>query len=845
MPAPSTADEFVDLVRKSAVLDESRLSEYVQKLKSDPAAPRDPSGVAGLFVRDGLLTYFQAEQFLQGKWKRFSIGKYKVLEKLGSGGMGQVFLCEHKLMRRRVAVKVLPINKANDPSSLERFYREARAVAALDHPNIVRAYDIDQDDNLHFLVMEYVDGSSLQDMIKKAGPMDPTRACHYMYWSAIGLQHAHANGLYHRDIKPGNILVDRTGVVKILDLGLARFFNDDQDLLTKKYDESVLGTADYLAPEQAVDSHTVDGRADIYSLGATFFFLLTGNPPFAEGTVAQKLLWHQTRNPKPIREVRPAVTPEMARVLEKMMAKKPEDRYATPAQLAEALLPFTQTPIPPPPSEEMPQLSVAAQGTLSGQVPVLVTQKTMGGAPKTPPPTHGPRTPAMPTASPPGAGVAVADADTHRNKPVPVVEPLPDSLPVAQLWASISADTAKDARADTDRSRKDGKSNRRAPPKLPKPKSAIRPPPARPRAHARAQKRAPVLLLVLLAALVMLLGVAAVYWFLIRTPDPPPGPQGPRTLGLTKNPTGPLQFATLQKAMGEFREGDTVVILDDVWDEVVNISRAKGMVLTARAGKRVIWKPPSGGQRPTAILTLYQSEAAQISGITFQCENRADYAIRLAGNCPGLVLDHLEVSDASIAALSVYDCSGDQARPVVVRRARMTDAGLDPKDARTNRRMGVQFATLPQDGARAGAVGSASVEVEFLDCTIDGAFPGGGFVFEGGATAVEIKNARVKAGYGLVFRKPRPEVVWKVDVTGCEFDSSGAGVRIDDAALMKRPDDANKIRLVRNTFAGTRVSEVTGAAPADQKFLVAEGNLSKPGMQPNIGQPLVPTTEQK
>src|SRR2546422_8098494 len=231
--------------------------------------------------------------------------------------MGKVYLCEHKFMRRRAAVKILPTSRSNDPSALERFYREARAVAALDHPNIVRAYDIDQDDNLHFLVMEYVDGASLQDIIRKTGPMNPTRACHYLYWSAIGLQHAHAAGLIHRDIKPGNILVDRQGVVKILDLGLARFFNDDQDLLTKKYDESVLGTADYLAPEQAIDSHTVDGRADIYSLGATFYFLLAGQAPFAEGSVAQKLLWHQNRAPKPIREVRPEVPEPIARVVAK------------------------------------------------------------------------------------------------------------------------------------------------------------------------------------------------------------------------------------------------------------------------------------------------------------------------------------------------------------------------------------------------------------------------------------------------------------------------------------------------------------------------------------------------
>src|SRR5438132_6603780 len=150
--------------------------------------------------------------------------------------MGQVYLCEQKLMRRRVAVKVLPTAKANDDASRERFYREARAVAALDHPNIVRAYDIDVDrddrngSELHFLVMEYVDGASLQEMVKKTGPMDVIRSCHYIAQSALGLQHAHdmAN-LVHRDIKPGNILVDRVGAVKVLDMGLARFFNDEED----------------------------------------------------------------------------------------------------------------------------------------------------------------------------------------------------------------------------------------------------------------------------------------------------------------------------------------------------------------------------------------------------------------------------------------------------------------------------------------------------------------------------------------------------------------------------------------------------------------------------------------
>src|SRR5437899_3494516 len=202
-----------------------------------------PAALAKRMVADAILTIFQAEQILLGKWKRFTIGKYKVLERLGSGGMGQVFLCEHKLMRRRVAVKVLPTAKADDKASLARFYREAQAVAAVDHPNLVRAFDIDQEDNLHFLVMEWVDGTNLQDLIKKFGPLDVTRACHYIYGSAVGLQHANEIGLIHRDIKPGNILIDRSGVVKILDMGLARFFHDETDAITRQYDENVLGTA--------------------------------------------------------------------------------------------------------------------------------------------------------------------------------------------------------------------------------------------------------------------------------------------------------------------------------------------------------------------------------------------------------------------------------------------------------------------------------------------------------------------------------------------------------------------------------------------------------------------------
>ncbi|MCE9530765.1 MAG: protein kinase, partial [Planctomycetes bacterium] len=267
-----------------------------------------------------------------------------------------------------VAIKVLPPAKAEEPAALGRFYREARAAAALDHPNIVRTHDIDQDGNLHFLVMEYVDGSSLLDIIKKTGPMEIKRAVNYTWQSVHALDHAYRVGVVHRDIKPGNILVDRTGVAKILDMGLARFYNSDDDMLTLKYDEkSVLGTADYVAPEQTVNSHNVDVRADIYSLGATFYFLLAGHPPYPDGTIAQKLIAHQTKEPTPIRQIRPEVPEAIAAVLKKMLAKSVEDRYQTPEEVYQALLPFVDQQMPAPPEDEMPLLSPAAREQPAGQ----------------------------------------------------------------------------------------------------------------------------------------------------------------------------------------------------------------------------------------------------------------------------------------------------------------------------------------------------------------------------------------------------------------------------------------------------------------------------------------------
>jgi serine/threonine protein kinase len=366
MSLPSSAEELIQLIRKSGMVDEQKLANYLHRRQPSRALPGDPREFANELVQDGVLTYFQSEQFLLGKWRGFTIGKFKLLERVGVGGMGQVFLCEHMYMRRRVAVKVLPPAKAEQPAALGRFYREARASGSLEHPNIVRTHDIDQDGNLHFIVLEYVDGPNLLDVVKKFGPLDIARAVSYTRQAALGLDYAFRNHLIHRDIKPGNVLIDRRGVARILDMGLARFINDHGDQLTMKYDDKiVLGTADYVAPEQVANSHSVDIRADIYALGGTLYFLLAGHPPFPTGTVSQKLLWHRTKDPTPIRQIRPEVPEALAAIIGKMMSKDPRARYQTPAQVATELEPLLPARVPLPAEEEMPVLSPAAMEGLT------------------------------------------------------------------------------------------------------------------------------------------------------------------------------------------------------------------------------------------------------------------------------------------------------------------------------------------------------------------------------------------------------------------------------------------------------------------------------------------------
>jgi len=335
----SKTDNFLDMLRRSGLVERERLARVLAEVKGEGGNEPGTDGprLADKLVEEGLLTPWHRENLLRGRYKGFFIKKYKLLDLLGAGGMSHVYLAEHTLMQRRVAIKVLPKNRVKDSSYLGRFHREARAAAVLDHRNIVRAYDVDNDGDVHFLVMEYVEGRDLQTIVRSDGPLDYARAADYIRQAAEGLDHAHHAGLIHRDVKPANLLVDRHNVVKVLDLGLAKFAEEGQASLTVAYDENVLGTADYLAPEQAINSHGVDARADIYSLGCSLYFLLTGQPPFPEGTLPQRLLMHQKSPPPDIRLKRPDAPEDLLEICLRMMAKRPAARFQSAREVADTL----------------------------------------------------------------------------------------------------------------------------------------------------------------------------------------------------------------------------------------------------------------------------------------------------------------------------------------------------------------------------------------------------------------------------------------------------------------------------------------------------------------------------
>src|SRR5262245_60871947 len=269
------------------------------------------------------------------------LGHFELIEPIGTGGMATVIRARDVQLGRPVALKILPQEAAADPENVTRFESEARAAAILDHENIARVYFYGEDQGLHFIAFEFVEGFNLRSLLERRGPLPPAEAVHYMLQVATGLAHAAARGVVHRDIKPSNTTITPAGRAKIVDMGLARRTDGPADGLTQS--GVTLGTFDYISPEQALEPRQADTRSDIYSLGCTFYHALTGRPPAPEGTAAKKLHHHQNEQPLDPRQLNPAIPDELAAVLGRMMAKDPRDRYQRPEHLVQHLLILTRS----------------------------------------------------------------------------------------------------------------------------------------------------------------------------------------------------------------------------------------------------------------------------------------------------------------------------------------------------------------------------------------------------------------------------------------------------------------------------------------------------------------------
>ncbi len=334
--SPSSApavdlDGFIRLLGEIGVMEGSAVRSFLERIP-EPERPRSAGSLARELVRQGRLTDYQAGALLQGKTRGLLIASYRIIDKLGSGGMGIVFKAEHLVMKRVVALKLLPPSYTRDASNIVRFQREAEAAARLSHPNVVAALDAGEFKGLHYFVMEFVEGRDLHRVVKEEGPFPVDRAVACIAQAARGLQAAHAQGILHRDIKPSNLLLAADGTVKVLDLGLARLDPmagaDGGEALTRQGD--VMGTVEYMSPEQSFDTSSLDGRSDIYSLGCTLFFLVAGRAPFPASRSALACALAHREQPIPsLRTDAPDFSPKLDAVVRRMMAKTPADRYPT------------------------------------------------------------------------------------------------------------------------------------------------------------------------------------------------------------------------------------------------------------------------------------------------------------------------------------------------------------------------------------------------------------------------------------------------------------------------------------------------------------------------------------
>ncbi len=345
----ASVDSLVDALRGRPIL---RPEQFAELTRKHLPAHTDTQELAKALVRMRWLTVYQAKKLIAGKADDLVIGPYVILDKLGEGGMGYVFKATQLSLGRVVALKVVRSALLQNETALKRFRREVKAASDLTHPNIVRVFDADQIGDQHFLAMEYIQGCDLTQFVKDRGPLPLDMACSYIRQAALGLQHAHDRKMVHRDIKPSNLIVaidaekqySARNVVKILDMGLARVQTDEaagEHLSTElTLTGTVIGTPDFMSPEQAKSSSSVDHRSDMYSLGCTFYYLLAGDVPFPVGTTLEKLLQHQMDSPRPIQLVRSEVPSEVSAIVHCLLAKRPDHRFQSGGAVAHALEPW-------------------------------------------------------------------------------------------------------------------------------------------------------------------------------------------------------------------------------------------------------------------------------------------------------------------------------------------------------------------------------------------------------------------------------------------------------------------------------------------------------------------------
>jgi serine/threonine protein kinase len=387
----SEFDEFVQTLSTSGLMTAEEVKGFFKGL-GGAERPSTPRQLVEEMLRRKKLTKFQAQAAVQGKMRNLVLGNYVILDKLGEGGMGQVFKARHRRMERIVALKVLPPAATQSKDAIERFQREVKAAARLSHPNVVTAYDADESGGTHFLVMELVEGTDLASLVAKQGRLPVDRAIDYTLQAAKGLEFAHSQGVIHRDIKPSNLLVDNHGTVKILDLGLARFDEPtsvDQATAAAGLTQSgqVMGTVDYMPPEQAADTRRADRRSDIYSLGCTLFFLISGKPIYAGDTLVEKLVAHREHPVPHLTGLRPGIPDALNSLFRQMVSKRPDDRPKSMTEVVAALgkcvagaaAPAAAAPKPKPASRPAAAETINLSGKAASRAPTAGNWEHLSG----------------------------------------------------------------------------------------------------------------------------------------------------------------------------------------------------------------------------------------------------------------------------------------------------------------------------------------------------------------------------------------------------------------------------------------------------------------------------------